>query len=58
MAFGSEIDGRVIRGKGGRSLLLNVHQYNLVSVFGYVYICLGYDKYTPTSCSGGGQEDL
>ena len=38
MTFGSDIDGRAIRGKSERSLLSNFHQYNLVSLFGDTFI--------------------
>ena len=38
MAFGSDIDGRALRGKGGRSILSNFHQYNLVSAFGDTFV--------------------
>jgi len=36
--FGSDIDGRALRGKKDRSLLLNFHQYKLVSKFGDTFV--------------------
>lgn len=38
LAFGSDIDGRSIRGKGNRSLLANFVQYDLTSRFGDSFI--------------------
>lgn len=36
--FGSDIDGRALRGKKDRSLLSNFHQYGLVSKFGDTFV--------------------
>lgn len=38
VTFGSDIDGRAIRGKGGRSVLSNFEKYDLLSAFGDTFI--------------------
>lgn len=38
MTFGSDIDGRALRGKKDRSLLSNFHKYGLVSQFGDTFV--------------------
>lgn len=38
LAFGSDIDGRSIRGKGKRSLLANFVQYGLTNQFGDTFV--------------------
>lgn len=38
LSFGSDIDGRSIRGKGGRNLLSNYKQYGITSQFGDAFV--------------------